>query len=214
MFYASYGSFVHKLIEKYYNKELKKDELLISFLTGFESEVKGRRPDASIVDGYIQKGCDYFRNFEPFPFEFVAVEKKVEFKIGGHNIVGFIDYVGKKDGKYVIVDNKSRDLKPRSNRKKPTVKDKELDDMLKQLYIYAEALKQETGEYPVSLCFNCFKSGTFIEEQFDEETHKNVLSWVENQINKIKNNEEWYPDIDYFKCRYLCEVHDECCYYK
>lgn len=213
MFYASYGKFIHKLIEKYYNEELSKDELLISFLTGFESEVKGKRPSDDIVQSYIQKGSDYFRNFEPFPFETVAVEKRVEFEIGGYKILGFIDYVGKKDGKYYIVDNKSRDLKPRSNRKKPTLKDQELDSMLKQLYIYSEAIKQEYGEYPVGLCFNCFKSGVFIEEPFNIETHKSVMEWAEKQVNKIRNNTEWYPDLEYFKCRFLCGVHNECCYY-
>ena len=113
-----------------------------------------------------------------------------------------------------IVDNKSRDLKPRSKRSKPTLKDKELDEMLKQLYIYSEAVKQEYGKYPISLCFNCFKSGVFIEEPFVENTHKEVLNWYEGQIDKIKKSEDFYPSIDFFMCKYLCGVQDECCYYK
>lgn len=213
MFYASYGSFIHKILEQYYKGELKEDELLITFLTGFEIEVKGRRPSENIVNSYIQKGCDYFRNFKPFPYNMLGVEKKVEFKIGKYNAVGFIDFLGEKDGELYIVDNKSRDLKPRSKRAKPTVKDQELDDMLKQLYIYSEAVKQEYGKYPISLCFNCFKTGVFIEEPFDLEKHKEVMAWAEKQIEKIKNADEWYPNIDYFRCKYLCGVHDDCCYY-
>ena len=37
--------------------------------------------------------------------------------------------MGEEDGYLVIVDNKSRDLKQRSKREKPTLKDKELDSM-------------------------------------------------------------------------------------
>lgn len=212
MFYASYGSFVHKLLESYYKGE--SNATLIDFLTGFNDAIAGVRPSDNIVSSYIQKGCDYFRNFEPFPFNTIAVEKKIEFELNGHKLIGFIDYLGEKDGELYIVDHKSRDLKPRSKRAKPTVKDKELDDMLKQLYIYAEAVRQEYGKYPKSLCFNCFKAGIFIEEPFNEEACKNALAWAEKQIERIKNATEFYPDIDYFKCRYLCGVQDECCYYK
>lgn len=214
MFYASYGSFIHKILERFYKGELKRDDLLIEFLSGFETEVKGDRPSDSIVSSYIQKGCDYFRKFKPFPFNTIAVEKKINFSVGKYNAVGIIDYVGEKDGNLYIVDNKSRDLKPRSKRSKPTVKDRELDEMLKQLYIYSEAVKQEYGKYPVSLCFNCFKSGVFIEEPFIESAHKEALSWYENQIDKIKNTKDFYPSIDFFMCKYLCGVQDECCYYK
>lgn len=214
MFYASYGSFIHKILEQYYKGELKQGELLSTFLLGFSENVKGDRPSDSIVESYIQKGIDYFTNFKPFPYNTVGVEKKVEFKIGQYDFVGFIDFLGEKDGKLYIVDNKSRDLKPRSKRAKPTVKDRELDDMLKQLYIYAEAVKQEYGKYPEALCFNCFKSGVFIEEPFNEQACKDALEWAENTIEKIKNAEEFYPDIDYFRCRFLCGVHDDCVYYR
>ena len=35
-----------------------------------------------------------------------------------------VDVLGQDDdGEYIIIDNKSRDLKPRSNREKPTMND-------------------------------------------------------------------------------------------
>lgn len=213
MFYASYGSFIHKILERFYKGELKQEDLLITFLSEFKNNVKGAKPSDKIVDDYIQKGCDYFRNFKPFEFKTVGVEKKINFKIGDRNMIAFVDYIGKKDGKLYIVDNKSRNLKPRSNKSKPTVKDKELDDMLRQLYVYAEAVKQEYGEYPVSLCFNCFKTGVFIEEPFVKSVHEDVIHWVCKQIDKIKNSNDFYPSVDFFRCRYLCGVQNECCYY-
>lgn len=212
LFYSSYGSFMHKLIEKFYRGEIQKEELPIRFLLDFSKEVKGTRPPESIVQKYIAKGNEYLRHFKPFPYNMIDVEKKVEFVIEGMPFIGFIDYLGEKDGELYIVDNKSRDLKPRSNRKRPTVKDAELDDMLKQLYIYSSAIKQEYGKFPKSLCFNCFKSGVFIEEPFDRDAYDSAIEWARKSIEDIKNTERFYPKIEFFSCNYICGVQEKCCY--
>lgn len=212
MFYASYGSFMHKLIEKYYRGELTKEDMLTKFLLDFQKEVLGERPQASIVQKYIEAGVEYLKGFQPFPYNMIDVEKRVEFEIEGNHFVGFIDYIGEKDGNLYIVDNKSRDLKPRSKRSKPTLKDKELDDMLRQLYIYSSAIKNEYGKYPKELCFNCFKSGIFISEPFNEDAYKDAIKWATKSIEYIKDEDWFNPSVDYFACRYLCGVNHECCY--
>lgn len=211
-FYASYGLFMHKLIEGFYKGELTKDEMLLRFLTDFTKEVRGVRPQEKIVQKYIQCGSEYLRGFQPLRFNMLDVEKRVEFNIAGNNFIGFIDYIGEEDGEFVIVDNKSRNLRPRSNRIKPTLKDKELDSMLKQLYIYSAAIKQEYGKFPKSLCFNCFRSGVFIEEPFNEEKYNETIEWAKQQVMDIRNTEEFYPNINFFSCCYICGVSEECCY--
>jgi hypothetical protein len=144
----------------------------------------------------------------------VGVEKRVDFQIAGLPFVGYIDYLGEKDGEYYLIDNKSRDLKPRSKRSKPTVKDGELDSMLRQLYLYSAAVKQEYGKFPKSLCFNCFKAGVFIEEPFLEEKYSESVEWAVKQIDLIKKAEEFYPNIEYFSCRYICGVNEDCVYHQ
>lgn len=211
-FYASYGSFMHKLIEQFYNGELTKDEMFIKFLTDFSSEVKGVRPKDTTVQKYIEAGCEYLNGFSEFPFNMIAVEKRVEFTIGKYSFIGFIDYLGEKDGKLYIVDNKSRDLKPRSGRVKPTVKDMELDDMLKQLYIYSVAIEQEYGVLPEALCFNCFRTGVFIKEQFDKEKYEEAKQWALDSIERISHAEDFEPNRDFFSCFYICGVSDHCEY--
>lgn len=201
------------MIEAYYNGLLTKDELPTRFLIDFHRAVLGERPQESTVTKYIQQGIQYLKEFEPFPYNTLGVEKKVEFKIGDSDFVGYIDFLGEKDGDIYIIDNKSRDLKPRSKRLKPTVKDRELDEMLRQLYIYAGAVKQEYGKFPNSLCFNCFKSNTFIKESFCIEKYNEAIEWAEKNIEDIKNSEEFPPYIDYFSCKYLCGV-DMYCDYK
>ena len=211
-FYATYGSFMHKLIERYYRGELSKNEMVMEFLTGFSTNVKGARPQESTVQKYIKCGVQYLNGFQPFKYNMVEVEKRVDFEIDGLKFVGYIDYLGEQDGEYYIVDNKSRDLKPRSGRKKPTAKDKELDDMLRQLYIYAAAIKQEYGKFPKSLCFNCFRTGVFIEEPFNEDAYNKTIAWVKAKVDEIKATDDFYPNRDFFSCLYICGVSDECVY--
>ena len=211
-FYASYGSFMHKLIENYYRGILSKEDMVTEFLTGFSENVKGVRPQESTVQKYIKCGVDYLSSFQPFKYPMVDVEKRVDFEIDGLKFVGFIDYLGEQDGEYYIIDNKSRDLKPRSNRAKPTVKDKELDSMLRQLYIYSAAVKQEYGKFPKALCFNCFKSGVFIEEPFKEEAYLEAIEWAKNSVKEIKETDEFYPNREFFSCYYICGVNEDCIY--
>lgn len=211
-FYATYGSFMHKLIERYYRGELTKDEMLEEFLTGFSENVRGVRPQESTVLKYIKMGADYLRGFKPFDFNMIDVEKKVRFEIDGIPFIGFIDYLGERDGEYYIVDNKSRDMKPRSKRGRPTLKDKELDKMLRQLYIYSAAVKQEYGKFPKALCFNCFRTGVFIEEPFREEAYREAINWAKGMINDIKSADEFYPNREFFFCHYICGVSDDCVY--
>lgn len=211
-FYASYGSFMHKLIENYYRGILSKDEMLTEFLTGFSENVKGERPQESTVQKYIRCGVDYLKGFQPFKYSMVDVEKRVDFEIDGLKFIGYIDYIGEKDGEYYIIDNKSRDLKPRSKRAKPTAKDRELDLMLRQLYIYSAAIKQEYGKFPKALCFNCFKSGVFIEEPFNEKSYNEAIEWVKKSVEDIKTADDFHPNRDFFSCHYICGVSDDCIY--
>lgn len=153
-FYAAYGLFMHDLLEKYYRGENSKEEILIMFLTQFKERTKGTgRPKSATVQKYFQSGIEFIKSLEPMRFKMISVEEKIDFKIGGLNFTGRIDYLGEEDGDLVIVDNKSRDLKQRSKREKPTLKDKGLDSMLRQLYIYAEAVRQKYGRLPKLLCF-------------------------------------------------------------
>jgi len=212
-FYTSYGSFLHKLIESYYRGSLKKSDMKMKFLTDFSTEVQGARPSEKIVQSYIEKGIAYLESFEPFPYNMIDVEMEVKYEINGIPFIGYIDYLGEKDGELYIVDNKSRDLKPRSTRKKPTKKDEELDEMLVQLYLYAAAVEQIYGKFPKSLCFNCFKSGVFIEEPFVREKYDEAIKWALDMIGEIKEDENFRPSVEYFGCIHLCGLTSDCEYW-
>lgn len=212
MFYASYGKFMHKLIEQFYRGELTKEQMLATFLTDFKSEVKGVRPNDTSVSKYINAGCQYLRKFQSFPFNTIDIEKEVFFDVGDYKFTGFIDFIGEHDGKLYIVDHKSRELSPRSGRITPTAKDRLLDDMLKQLYLYSVAIEQEFGCLPEALCFNCFKNGVFIKEPFDKQKYEETKQWAVDKIRQIENTESFDPNRNYFSCRWICGLHNHCPY--
>lgn len=215
-FYASYGSFMHRILEAYYKNKISKEEMRIRFLTGFQDEVQGERPGENIVSKYIKAGLEYLNTFSPFAYEPAAIEQEYHFTVGKgkYPFIGFIDYLGKDHDGFYIIDHKSRDLKPRTNRKKPTKSDALLDEMFRQQYIYSAAVFQEYGAFPKALCFNCFKTNTFIKEPFNTDEYERAVSWAENSIQSITNAEDFPPKIDYFACRYICDVSYECCYYE
>lgn len=213
-FYSSYGKLMHSILERYYSGWLSREELAPAFLCEFTDMVKGKRPAFSTVEKYINKAVEYLETFDKFDYETIAVEKRVDFEISGKKFTGYIDYVGFKDGEYYIIDHKSRDLKPKSNRKKPTTMDRELDDKLRQLYLYSVAIKAEFGAYPKWLCFNCFKSGEFIKIPFDMVAFEATIEWALELIEKIENTNDFYnPNIEYFYCNWICGVSDKCEYY-
>lgn len=214
MFFSDYGSFMHKLIEQYLRGFLEKDELVNAYLSGFRRNVRGKAPNSKIFKSYFEQGYEYLSNID-FPYlSPVGVEQKVDFFVGDRPFTGIIDCVALDDGNLVILDNKSRALKPRSRRSKPTVSDKELDSYLRQLYLYSVPMEQFYHTYPVRLEINCFRTGQLISEPFQEKELEKTKEWALKSIDTITRNEDWSPKIDYWKCRYICDLSDDCCYFQ
>lgn len=90
----------------------------------------------------------------------------------------------------------------------------ELDNYLLQLYIYSSFVKDQYGMFPCKLCFNCFRNGTFIVEPFLPERYEAALKWVSDMVSIIEDEKDFRPNMEYFKCRYLCEMNDQCDYYR
>jgi len=213
-FYSSYGSFMHRLLEQYHKGELTGEEAQIKFLFGFQKEVRGARPKPETVQNYIHQGAAYLHRLEPLPFQTVAVEKEIHFSLGEFPFVGIVDYIGRREnGGLVIVDHKSRALSPRSVRERPTAADRALDEILRQLYLYAAAVEQEYGALPDTLCLNCFRNMVFIEEPFRESAYREALDWALQSIQMILEASDFGPLTDYFRCGSLCGLNDDCCYW-
>lgn len=212
-FFSDYGSFMHSIIEKFLCGELQKNELVGYYLTNFKREVVGRAPSYKIFKAYFDQGLNYLLTVQTPADETVGVEKEIHFNIEGAPFIGYIDRISKCEDGYEVVDNKSRTLKARTHRNKPTKSDYELDRYLRQLYLYSTHILDEYGEYPKRLVFNCFRTQEVISEPFDEQAYMNTNAWALSTITKIRQESEWLPNIEWFSCRYLCDVSDECEYF-
>ena len=185
--------------------------MVSEFLINFRKKVIGPRPDGKIVQKYIESGRTYLSAFDPLPYKRLWVEERRDFVLENRKFTGVVDFLGESvNGELFLVDNKSRELKERSGRAKPTAKDQELDDMLRQLYLYSIPVFDEFGRYPDWLCFNCFRSGVFIKEQFDIEKFEEAKRWALNLIEEIEREEDFDPNPNYFFCKWLCGVNDKC----
>ena len=214
MFFSDYGSYMHKLIELYLQGFLEKEELTGAYLSGFRRNVRGKAPSNKIFKSYFDQGYDYLSEID-FPYlSPIGVEQRVDFHVGGKPFTGIIDCVAMDDGKLVILDNKSRALKPRSGHQKPTASDAELDSYLRQLYLYSVPMEQLYHTYPDRLEFNCFRTGQLISEPFRQEEFEKTKEWALKTIDTITENEDWSPKIDYWKCRYICDKGDDCCFFQ
>lgn len=214
MFFSDYGTLMHKIIEMHLNGELSKQQVVPYYLSHFREDIKGFAPTKAIFKTYFEQGLQYLNHMDfPYPVP-IGVEKRVDFFIGDKPFTGIIDCIAKQAGSLVILDNKSRDLKPRSLRKKPTKSDAELDSYLRQLYLYSVPIKDLFDTYPDRLEFNCFRTGQLISEPFQEEALGTTKEWALQTIEKITENDDWSPQMDYWKCRYLCDLNQHCEYYQ
>jgi hypothetical protein len=216
MFFANYGIFVHDILGKYLSGDMKKSELGIHYLLNFKDSVIGRAPSSSIFNNYFEQGLNYLDNID-FPYDksqIVVVEKKENFSLDDKRFVGILDCVVNDNDELVIVDHKSRSLKQRSKRGKITQTDIELDNYLRQLYIYSIPVHNTFGKYPSRLEFNCFRNNEIISEPFKTDTFNDVKKWALDLIDEIENNEKWNPNLEFWKCSHLCELHNECEYFQ
>lgn len=215
MYFAKYGSFIHEILADFYAGKITANEAYMRYLRDFKTEVNVYYPNRNVWKKYFDSGAEFLKKISmPADRKVVGVEKEIHFQVENVDFIGYIDRLDQfPDGSYAIVDHKSRILKPRSGRKKPTKADEELDKYLRQLYLYSRYLEQEIGVLPTKLCINCFRAGVFIEEPFHEEVYREVLKWAVGEVRRIEREEDFEAKPEYFKCNHLCEV-GLCDYYK
>lgn len=211
-FLASYGSFVHQIHQLVFSGYLKRDEAAIYYLENFGDFVHGGITK-EIFSSYYKGAYEYFKNMPKFDGQIVGVEKEFRFDVLGYPFVGYADLITREEDGLVLYDHKAKILKPYSGRKKPTKTDLELDEYSRQLYLYAHAMHEEYGEYPKQMVFNCYRNRTLIKMDFHEDKLHNTLCWCDDLIHKIRDYDKWNPDIDFFKCKYLCGLNERCDYH-
>ena len=202
--FAEYGLMMHEILEG-----LDKGELMLwDILPLYEEEFQkvGRFPSNKYVvlrDRYYQQGIEYLSNYKHDDrYEVVSVEENVNVNIKGYQFTGYIDKLmkDKKDGKYIVLDHKSK-----SKFKNP----KEQKEYARQLYLYGYAVKQIYGEYPKKLIFNMFRVGDVIEIDFNLDDMNEAIQWMVDTIDEIKECEIFPVIDDYFFGNELCNFRED-----
>lgn len=182
-------------------------ELADAYAAGYDRNILAPFPPfpRALGQKYYEAGLSYFNTFEGFgdEFEVLAVEERFELDIAGHPFVGIADLVlrDKDSGGITVIDHKSTSM---------TSMKKKLASKKRQLYLYAEYVRQQFGEDPAMLRFNLFRDGAWIDEPFQPEKKAETLRWVQDTIASIQADTQWKVSTSDYFCRYICGVSPHC----
>ena len=210
-FYARYGDVMHSILRQFYEGRLVKEELPSVWITRFQDEVYGDVPP-KLSSNYFLQGLRYLEGIQRPSDTVVGVEREVRGTFGGFKAYGFIDLLKADDkGELIITDHKSKVLTPR-NPKRRRKTDDELDEYERQLYLYANMLRQELHRPVKYISFNCFREGITIQEECSSAQELETVVWFQKLINKIRAEEDFTPSLNYFYCKNLCDMRNVCEY--
>lgn len=219
-FFGQYGSFIHKILEKYAKGELSIFELSKYYEDNFDLEITCDAPYSmgDLRQAYFEKGLDYLDNIDLIldEYEVLGVEKKVSFSIDGYSFIGFIDLLlkDKTSGKILIIDHKSRALKFKKNGELSKTDSPAFEGFKRQLYLYSKGIIDEYKIAPSKLCWNMFKERKWISTDFHQDEYEQALQWAKWTIDMIKLEDEWKPNPEFYYCKYLCGMRNQACEYK
>ena len=219
-FFGQFGSFVHKILEMYAKEELSLFELSQYYEDNFWLEVTFDAPPNKFVDirqSYYDKGLDYLNNIDLITdgYDVLGVEKEVRFKIGGYDMIGYIDLLlrEKSTGKIIILDHKSASIKFLKNGKVSKADQKHVREFIRQLCLYAIPVIEEYGRVD-ELWWNLFKDRKWLKMSWTLEDHNEAIKWASDTIELIRKETAWLPNPDYYYCHYLCGQRENACEYK
>lgn len=210
-FFARYGDTMHKILRQFYEGGLTKEELPSEWITRFQNDVYGD-VSAKLSSNYFLQGLRYLEGIKLPSESIVGVEREVHGIFSGHKAYGFVDLLkSDKENELIVTDHKSKVLTPRST-KQHRKTDDELDEYQRQLYLYANMLRQELYKPVKYIEFNCFREGLTIREECELTKELAAVKWFQQMIQRIEKEEDFTPNINYFYCKNICDMRNVCEY--
>lgn len=219
-FYAEVGSFVHEILAMIFNGELTLDEASQYYVDNFDNNVFYKTNLESTMNKTFETCADYFTNVDfgwLNDYEILGVELEVKFKLEGYDFIGYIDLLlrDKRDGKIVVVDNKSSKYPFKLNGDVKANSKHSFDSYKKQMYLYSYAVMEKYGEFPKEITWNHFKdSGRFATIPFKKDEYDATVKWFVDTIHAIEQETDYDATLDYFYCTNLCNFRNSCEYAK
>lgn len=216
IFFTQFGSCIHLVSAQYLSGEIEKDMLRSKYVSEFSEMCDGYFPSRKIKSDRFQEGLSYFSSplstlFDLDKRKILGVEERFEITLGDVPFNGVIDLIS-EDGGLVITDHKSSNIRPPSGRKKPTQYDIEREQKTRQLYVYAQAIKEKYGQYPDRLEFNCYRVPQIISIPFNQKDMDATVLWANDRAREISACDYFRPNVDFFYCKFLCDL--ESCPYR
>jgi CRISPR/Cas system-associated exonuclease Cas4 (RecB family) len=217
-FFSDYGLCLHSVLESYFKKEIKFEDLKQEYIRIYPDIVKTDPPPypRGMSGKYYQSGLDFFDSFDlkVEDFDIIFVEDKVDATYHGINLVVKPDLIVKyrKTGEVYLLDYKSS--KP-INREKWD--EKKLDGYSKQMLLYAYFSEKHLGITIDKIRLLFTRLDRVYEVEKTPEKMAETLKWFEDTINQIKQEEDFppnnVPSMKYF-CFNICSVRNKCKYIK
>lgn len=209
---SEFGTFCHNILEKYFNGELKQDELLDYYIKNYDENVTASfdlymsaKFKKNFAEAYYKDGYEYFKNFT-WDEELVPIAVEHSFNVNVDNkfiLIGKIDLICQKDDKFIIIDHKSK-----SKFKNKTEK----HDYARQLYIYAAGFYKKYKRFPDELRFNMFRKGDYVNIEFNIDDYNEAIDWCRKVVEDIDSTFDFSPNGDEFYCRNFCGFRNDCKY--
>lgn len=216
-YYAEVGSFVHEILAKIFQGEIKSEDAAEYFIENYENNIFYKVKESTMTKTYdacleyfLTTDFDWIDNYD-----ILGVELEQHFVIDGYEFVGYIDLLlrDKSDGKIVVLDHKSA---PYPMKKDGEIKKNQLQSFTsykKQMYLYCNSIYQQYHEFPKEIVWNHFKDGgKFAKIPFKQDEYDETIKWFIDTIKTIEKEEDFEPSQDFFYCTNLCNFRHSCEY--
>lgn len=213
-FFSDFGSYVHKILEKYFNDELDLYQLAAYYRKNYKRSIKHTCPayPKDMALKYFSDGLSFFENFEfeKEKYEIIDIEKKLKTKLDDINFVLVPDLVlkEKKTNLYHLFDYKTANLYKNGKLDKKKVEEYKQQCNLYVYFLYA--IKGiEINRYTIWAIRNNARI-EFLYEPMDGLT---TVEWIKNTVDAIRKEEKWEPNTSepYF-CSQICSNRFTCPY--
>lgn len=215
--FADFGSFCHKILEKYFKDELEVWDLTTYYQEKYAEAIKCSFPSfpPGMAENYYNQGLNFFDNFtfDKSKYEIIGIEEKLETKFGDINLTIIPDLVLKdiETDEYILYDYKTANLFTKAGK----VDKKKLEDIKKQMSLYVYFFWYIKGIEITKVKIWAIRNNKLIEYDYDPVQGAETLEWFTSTIEKIKKEEEWSANTSesYF-CNQICSSRSFCPFLK